>query len=85
MSFSIIVVGKPDAIKRKLTAESERLTGQSKEEFDAILPALHTVLDQNVNNGVVQVSANGHATFTGGAKTSGQCSVEVKTLGQIAE
>ena len=97
MSFSVSFIGKPDAIKRKLEAESARLTDQSKAEFDAIKPALEAVLDQNVGNGVLQLNANGHASFTqreidGSAppafevvKTYGSCSVEVKTLGQIAE
>ena len=95
MSFSVTFVGRPDAIKRKLAEHSEALSGQSKEEFDTVRPALETVLDQNVGNGVVLLSANGHATFTdpnatpsvqsSRIKTYGQCSVEVRTLGQIAE
>jgi len=85
MSFSVSFVGKPKAIKRKLAEESARLTGQSKEEFDAVCPALDTILDQQMGNGAVHLSANGHATFVAGAKTYGTCQVEVKTLGQIAE
>ena len=85
MSFSITVVGKPDAVKRRLQAHSTELSGQSKEEFDAVLPSLETVLNQNVGNGVVRLDANGHASFTNGAKTYGQCSVSVSTLGQLAE
>lgn len=87
MSFSVSYVGKPDAIKRKLVEESDRLTGHSKEEFDAVKPALETILDQHVNNhSPISLSANGHASFTDGVKTSGQCSVEVKTLyGTFAE
>lgn len=85
MSFLVSFIGKPDAIKRKLAEHSTQLSGQSKEEFDAVVPALETVLDQNVGNGVVQLHANGHATFVDGKKTYGSCSVDVKTLGQIAE
>ena len=85
MSFSVTLIGKPEEIKRKLAEESERLSGQSKTEFDAIKPALETLLDQQVGNGVVSVHANGHATFIGETKTYGNCSVELKTLGQIAE
>lgn len=89
MSFSVSFIGKPDAIKRKLNEESERLTEQSKAEFDAIKPALETLLDQQVNNGVVHLSANGHATFAkadpAAEKTYGSCGVEIKTLGQLAE
>lgn len=85
MSFSVTCIGKPDAIKRKLVEESARLTGQSKTEFDALKPALDTILDQQVGNGVVRLDANGHATFTDGVKTYGNCNVDVKSLGQIAE
>lgn len=85
MSFSVSIIGKPDAIKRELAKESERLSGQSKVEFDAVRPALENVLDQNVGNVVLSLHANGHASFTGDMKTSGSCSVDVKTLGQIAE
>jgi hypothetical protein len=85
MSFSVTYVGKPDAIKRKLEEESARLAGQSKTEFDAVKPALDTILDQQVGNGAVHLTANGHATFSDGVKTSGNCHVSVNTLGQIAE
>jgi hypothetical protein len=85
MSFSVTFIGKPDAIKRKLAEESERLTGQSKQEFDAVKPALETVLDQNVGNNVLRLDANGHASFNGDTKAYGQCSVSVSVLGQLAE
>lgn len=89
MSFSVSLIGKPEAIKRKLVEESGRLTGQSKVEFDVVKPALDILLDQQVNNGCIQLNANGHATFidadTKAEKTYGNCSVEVKCLGQIAE
>lgn len=86
MSFSITRIGKPDAIKRALSEESARLSGQSKEEFDAVVPALETILDQQVGNGVIHLSANGHATFNDGKKTYGTVNVEVKPLGgQLAE
>lgn len=85
MSFSISVVGKPEAIKRRLAEESTRLLGQSKAEFDAVLPSLNTILDQNVGNGAVRLDANGHASFKGDEKTYGQCSVSVSNIGILAE
>lgn len=85
MSFSVTYVGRPEAIKRKLAEESARLTGQSKAEFDAVCPALDTILDQQVGNGAVLLSANGRAVFSDGVKTYGSCQVDVKSLGQIAE
>jgi len=85
MSFSVYLIGKPEAIKRKLAEQSESLTGQSKAEFDAVKPALETILDQQVGNGVVQLNAHGHACFVGEEKTYGNCGVEVRALGQLAE
>jgi hypothetical protein len=87
MSFSVSYIGKPEAIKRKLQEESNRLTGQSKTEFDTVRPALDTVLDQQVANGVIMLSANGHANFDkDGVKTYGNCNVDVKSLGsQLVE
>ena len=94
MSFSVGYIGKPEAIKRKLAEESNRLTGQSKEEFDAVRPALETILDQNVNNGVLNFRADGHASIDRGPvgepypepkKTYGSCSVSISVLGQLAE
>ena len=98
MSFAITTIGLPDAIKRKLAKESERLTGQSKAEFDAIRPALETILDQQVGNGLIHLSANGHATITTRkesqslsgiqpgeetVKTYGHCEVSIKPLGVV--
>lgn len=86
MSFSVSFIGKPEAIKRKLAEESDRLTDQSKLEFDTVKPALDTILDQQAGNGIISLSANGHASFKDGVKTSGNCSVDVKSLyGQFAE
>jgi isoaspartyl peptidase/L-asparaginase-like protein (Ntn-hydrolase superfamily) len=85
MSFSVTYIGKPDAIKRALAKESERLTEQSKEEFDAVRPAIEAVLDQNVGQtGVLKVEANGHASFTGTGdervKTFGNCTVKIEPI-----
>ena len=85
MSFSVTFVGKPEAIKRKLDEESARLTDQSKAEFDAIKPALETILDQQVGGNAIHLSANGHASFANGVKTYGACQVEVKSIGSLAE
>lgn len=78
MSFSISTRGTPEAVKAAIQAESDRLTEQSKAEFDAIKPALETLVDQQVGNGLVDLQANGHATFTDGQKTYGNVSVSVK-------
>lgn len=83
MSFGVSYIGTPAGIKKALEIESERLADQSKAEFDAVKPALETILDQQVGNGVIHLVANGHAVIANGAKTYGSCTVEVKPLGGI--
>jgi len=85
MSFSISIIGKPEAVKRKLAEHSANLSDQSKAEFDAARPALEILLEQNVNNGVVLLNASGHAALRDGVKIFGNCTVELKVLGEIAE
>jgi hypothetical protein len=84
MSFSINRIGTPDAIKRSLDKLSGELTGLNKQEFDAIKPALETILDQQVANGVIHLDAGGHSSFSAnGAKTFGTCSVTIKAPGAL--
>jgi hypothetical protein len=89
MSWSIYVIGKPEAIKRKLAEESLRLHDESKADFDAVLPALEILLDQIVSGDimtVVQLNASGHASFRkDGMKMFGTCSVDLKPLGILVE
>lgn len=80
MSFSFCYIGRPDAVKRKLDDFCELLKGDSKVEFEAVKPAINTIIDQNVNDGIINVRAFGHASFTNGVKTFGTCTVEVKQL-----
>lgn len=88
MSFAVMFIGKSDAIKRALDRQSAAMSGQSKEEFDTVLPSLKTILDQNVNNGVIRLDANGHASFNDAddlhLKTYGNCNVTVTVLGHVA-
>ena len=89
MSFSVSFTGKPEAIKRKLDEVSAGLSGLNKEEFDAIKPALQTILDQEIANGLIRLDASGHSTFgtelgvTGRVKQYGNCSVSVSPLGAV--
>lgn len=91
MSFSVSYVGSPEAIKSKLNAHSLTLTGQSKMEFDAVLPSVCTIIDQNVSKPPIklalEVIVNGHANFDPlmREKQSGSCSVTVRTAGVLAE
>lgn len=85
MSFAIYIVGKPDALKRRLAEESERLTNQSKAEFDAVRPAIEAVIDANMPDSVISVNASGHAYFEDGVKKQANCAVKVEPCGGFVE
>lgn len=79
MSWSIVLIGKTENIVKALEEQSEKLSGGSKVEFDAALPHLVGLLNQNFTNEgnpVMQLTANGH-----GYDTYRQCNVELKSLG----
>ena len=63
MSWSAYFVGSPDKIIEALKKQSEQLTGQSKEEFDAVLPHISGLLELNKNvkaTPALRLSASGH-------------------------
>lgn len=68
MSWSINFIGSPENVSKKLTENSERLTGQSKVEYDAALPHIKALVEQNVNKDypiAIRVDANGHGDTAG--------------------
>lgn len=66
MSWSVNFIGSIDNIKAAVEAESQRLTGQSKQEFDEAKPHIIGLLDQNVTQTpMYNLSANGHGTWNG--------------------
>lgn len=86
MSWSVSFIGKPDAVSRELDAESGRLSGPSKDEFDAVKPSLQTLVAQNIGASIVQLTASGHASFTDGQKVNGNCSVKLDPFyGRLVE
>lgn len=78
MSWSLSVIGTPDAVKRALADYSDALAGPSKQEFDEAKPALETLVGQNVGTQAVKLVASGHASFEGDQKTSGNCSAVIE-------
>jgi hypothetical protein len=84
MSFSVSYVGSVEGIKKNLAAQQEIMTGPSKTEFDAVLPALHILLDQNVGDHAIHLSANGHGNYDShNQKTYGTVNVEIRNLGKL--
>ncbi len=90
MSWSFYGVGKPkalgSAIDRYANNFGDTATSQSRREYDEAAPALKTLVGCAPENQAVSVNASGHASFDGeGRKTSGNISVEIKTLGMLHE
>ena len=68
MSWSVNFIGSPENVSKALDANSANLTGQSKVEYDAALPHIKALVEQNVNNNYpicIKVDANGHGDTTG--------------------
>lgn len=78
MSWSVQLVGTPEGINKELDAIGEGMSdGQSKDEFMDAKPHLQGLVSQAVGT-TVNLRANGHATFTDGAKTYGNISVSLE-------
>jgi len=81
MSWSIGFIGTTQKVVEALKAESEKLSGVSKNEFDAALPHLIGLVEQNMNDtgqACVKLEANGHGTFSNGKQTSGNLTMSLQ-------
>jgi hypothetical protein len=88
MSWSNSWIGKPAAIKAGLARYGKTLTEASQREFEAVRPALETLLDQNGNkegDPVLHLDASGHGYTVNGERQYSQCSVSLRTLGLLTE
>jgi hypothetical protein len=71
MSWSITIIGHPQNVATALTAQSEKLEGQSKVEFDSALPHMVALVQENFNpegmtQPVIKLDASGHGYATNG-------------------
>jgi hypothetical protein len=63
MSWSVHFIGKRDNIIKALNEHSDKLTGESKKEYDSFLTDLTNLVSANYNNSfepTLKVIANGH-------------------------
>jgi hypothetical protein len=61
MSWSIGFIGKPEKVIEALEAESGKMSGESKVEYDEALPHLIVLVKQNFGtNYPVKITASGH-------------------------
>lgn len=68
MSWSIDFIGSPENVSKVLEEHSTKISGQSKVEYDAVLPHIKALVEQNVNNNypfAIKVNGNGHGDTTG--------------------
>lgn len=83
MSWSISLIGNPQKVIDALNEQSEKLTGQSKLEYDAALPSLRSLVAENFApvQPVIKITANGHGYENGQAdKSTRNCSVSIETV-----
>ena len=82
MSWNLDMMGKPSKVVEALEALSGTLTGQSKEEYDEVLPSMVTLVKANVENAssVIHIQASGHAHIVDGTKQAGFCSVNIQNI-----
>jgi hypothetical protein len=67
MSWSIQYIGTPEKVIAALKANSEKLTGDSKAEFDAALPSMVELIGKNQGHEgqIIKVVGSGHAYAVG--------------------
>lgn len=85
MSWSVAFIGKPKDIVAALEANSAKLDGQCKVEFDDALPHLCGLLNQNfnVNQNQLQnyrLEASGSGYAVGGEQIHRSCSVKIESI-----
>lgn len=86
MSWSISKQGTPSEVVEALKTQSEQLSGQSKVEYDAVLPHLIGLVETNYNRKNpllkgISLSANGHAYTETGSENGedySNCNVSIQ-------
>lgn len=84
MSWSIQLFGKASKIAAALDAHSEKLTGESRVEYDAAKPHLIGIVQQNFTSNeteaLLAVTASGHGTNFGNDKKDRVLAVKVERV-----
>ena len=83
MSWSLTFIGNPSKVSDALFEFGEKLDGYSKEEYDAVAPALIALVSQNFGTTYVptiKISASGHGYATDGVVQQRQCVVSIEVI-----
>lgn len=85
MSWSVNLVGKPEAVAAALEEESAKFEGQSKVEFDDAKSHLAALVKENFakdgsgyNEPVISLEASGHGTSRGGDQLQRTLTVKIQ-------
>lgn len=80
MSWSINFIGKPENVAKALEDQSEKLDGQSKVEYDSVLPHLVGIVKENFApiQTMLKLVASGHGYASDGEQKQRQCTVSLE-------
>lgn len=82
MSWSITLIGRPEKVVEALNEQSAKMQGQSKVEFDSVLPALITLAQQNfgTEGWLIKVTGSGHGSTMDGVQIERYCTASVERV-----
>jgi hypothetical protein len=79
MSWSVQFIGKPEKVVEALNAQSEKMSGESKVEYDSALPNLVGLVKENFGyDYLVNLIASGHGQT--GEKPCRQLTAKVELI-----
>ena len=79
MSWSVQFIGKPEKVVEALTEQSEKISGESKVEYDTALPHLIALVKENFGSGyAIKLVASGRGSM--GEKPSRQLTVSIELI-----
>lgn len=82
MSWSITLIGHPENVAAALTAQSEKMEGQSKVEYDAAVPHLVALVQNNFYVGgptpVIKLAASGYGYAENGVQKQRQLTASIE-------
>lgn len=80
MSWSITLVGKPENVAKALEENSAKLSGQSKAEYDAAIPHIVGLVNENFgqNPPTLKVTAAGSGYANGKDQVQRNCTVSIE-------
>lgn len=82
MSWNVQFIGKPEKVVEALNGHSEKLSGDSKTEYDKALPNLVSLCEQNFGNTeqCLKVVAAGHGWIKDGVPQHSNLTCSIETV-----